>query len=197
MRLDVMVDIETLGKESDSTIFQIAAIAFDLETGEHYYKFNESADIAQDEKLIVDGDTLKWWLQTDKELLAKLLNKGSDSSSKLLKRFHQWLDGLKQKYGDKNIYLWGNGILFDNKMIQYQMQSLGLEYPIYYKNDRDVRTILELVSLRTGKSEQEIKEQFDDDSLIHHNAIDDVTYQINLVVGCFNMLMSKGVMEET
>lgn len=187
MRKDIMVDIETLGKNSNSTIFQIAAVSFDIKTGEQYSKFNQIADIAHNNFLDVDGSTLKWWLNTDKELLTKLLNDGLGSSEILLTNFLAWIHN--QSDDIKNVYLWGNGILFDNKMIQYQLNDIGEIYPIYYKNDRDVRTILELASMKLGISEKELKARYMDDSLVAHDAIDDCIYQINLVVGCFNELI--------
>ena len=186
-RLDIMVDIETLVTKSDATIFQISAIAFDINDGMYISQFNEVANISLNEKLTVDGDTLKWWLKTDKDLFARLLNSGSHSSEIVLLKFQKWLKKLS-KNDMKDVFLWGNGILFDNKMIQHQMESNGLEYPIFYKNDRDVRTVLELASLKTGKSEQELKDMFKDDSLVAHDAIDDVKYQISLLINCYNIL---------
>lgn len=186
MRIDVMTDIETLGTTSDSTIFQISAIAFDIITGEYLSEFNQIADIEQNKDIVADGSTIKWWLNTNKELLQELLNKGEGSSYELLRNFWNWLENLKTQ---GEVYLWGNGILFDNKMIQCQMDDIGLGYPIYYKNDRDVRTIVDLASNKLGISEKELKERFNDYSLVGHNAFDDVKYQINLVKGCYEILM--------
>ncbi|MCA1027052.1 3'-5' exoribonuclease [Cytobacillus kochii] len=184
-RIDVMVDIETLGTDSSAPIFQIAAIAFDIETGEHYDKFNKIADIEKEEYMPIDGSTLKWWLNTNKELLTDLLNKGKGSLDDLLDDFQKWLEYLSDDA--KNIYLWGNGILFDNKMLQYQLR----EYPIYYKNDRDVRTIVDLAGKKLGVTEQELKDSYNNDSLVAHDAFDDVKYQINLVVGCYKELIKN------
>lgn len=186
-RIDVMVDIETLGTGSESTIFQIAAIAFNIETGEQIAKFNQIADIEKESLLYIDGSTLKWWLKTNKELLAELLHSGTVSPTELLENFHKWLSFISED--TKNIYLWGNGILFDNKMIQEQLEFIGLEYPIFYKNDRDVRTIVDLAAKKLGITEQELKEKYNDESLTAHDAYDDVTYQINLVVGCYRELI--------
>lgn len=196
-RIDVMVDIETLGTDSDSTIFHIAAMAFDIRTGEPVeglavpHTYNETADIeANRNPLNIDGSTLKWWLRTDKDLLSDLLHKGDKSSELILWDFHSWLKTLSR---DNNVYLWGNGILFDNKMLEYQMtKKLGLEYPIHFRNDRDLRTLLELASMKTGMSENEIRSKFNDSSLRAHDAMDDVTYQINLTVYCFNVLTGEG-----
>lgn len=192
MRVDVMTDIETLGHKTDSTIFQIAAIAFDIETGEHLAKFNRIADIENEDTLSVTGSTLKWWLRTNKELLHDLLEKGEGTPEGLLQEFHDWLMYLKQEedgFEDiHDLYLWGNGILFDNKMIQHQLEDMCLDYPINYKNDRDVRTIVDLASKKLGITEKELKAKFNDDNLVEHDAFDDVVYQINLVVECYKVL---------
>jgi hypothetical protein len=185
-RVDIMVDIETLGTSSNSTIFQISAIAFDIETGIYYSTFNEIADISKNSSLSVDGRTLKWWLNTDKELLTDLLNKGNMSSKELLTEFHKWL--VSQNDDLKNIYLWGNGILFDNLMIQEQLITNGLKYPIFYRNDRDVRTIVDLAGNKLGITEKELKDRFNDVNLVKHDAFDDVKFQINLVVSCYNLI---------
>jgi 3' exoribonuclease, RNase T-like len=186
-RIDVMVDIETLGTSSDATIFQIAAISFDIRTGDILDNFNGIADISVEDNLKVDGSTLKWWLNTDKELLAHLLNNGDGSPTELLQDFHTWL--TQQTPVSSDLFLWGNGILFDNKMIQQQLEDIGLFYPINYKNDRDVRTIVDLAGAKLGLSEKELKDQYNDESLVHHNAFDDVLYQVRLVTGCYNALI--------
>lgn len=155
-RIDVMVGIETLGNKADSTIFQIGAIAFDIRTGKHLDGFNRFADVEKNKEGInVSASTLKWWLKTNKDLFEELLNRGGESSESIVLSFRVWLMGLQREYGDKNVYLWGNGILFDNKMLQHQMESYGYSYPIFYRNDRDVRTLLELTSLKTGLSERD------------------------------------------
>lgn len=187
MRIDVMVDIETLGTNSDSTIIQISAIAFDILTGENLRIFNKIADIAKNSYLNVTGSTLKWWLNTNKELLTELVNSGEGSSEDLLYSFHEWLKGLSDD--TKDIYLWGNGILFDNKMIQTQFEDECLDYPIFYKNDRDVRTIVDLAGAKLGITEQELKDKLKDESLVEHNAFDDVKYQIKLVSECYKTLI--------
>lgn len=189
-----MTDIETLGKSAESTIFQISAIAFDIMTGEHLSSFNWISNISDDSFLNVDGDTLKWWLNTNKELLADLLNKGEGSSEEMLTDFHTWLTNLSEDKRD--IHLWGNGILFDNKMIQHQLTEIGLDYPIFYKNDRDVRTILDLASQKLGVSESELRERFNDGSLVAHDAFDDVKYQINYVVGCYSVLIGGDALSD-
>src|SRR5699024_3293725 len=187
--IHVMTDIETLGLRDDATIIQISAIAFDIRTGEHMWEFDQVADIGKNEELVVDGGTLKWWLNTDAVLLKSLLTKQSElSSEELIAEFQDWLMVISD-YEPANLFLWGNGILFDNAKLKLQMEALGLRYPVHYKNDRDVRTILYLTGEKTGLSEEELRNEVKSYDIKRHNAFDDAVYQIRLVSHCYNELV--------
>lgn len=189
MRIDIMTDIETLGTDTTSTIIQISAMAFDIKTGDVVEEFERMIDIEKNENPIdATAGTIKWWLNTNKELFAQLLNAEGVSSEQAIKDLHQWITDMK--VGDNDVYLWGNGILFDNKMIEAQMKNIGLKYPIFYRNDRDVRTIVELACAKSFTTEKELKEEFSDDTLVAHNASDDVRFQIALVSGCYDLLIN-------
>lgn len=188
-KINIMTDIETLGVQANSTIFQISASAFNIETGEIIDSFNKFADVSKS-TLNADGSTLKWWTKTNPELFAQLLNEGELSPEELVFEFHGWLTQFTEDK-DNDVYLWGNGILFDNNMIRTQFENVGLKYPIFYRNDRDVRTIVDLCANKLGISENELKAKFDDESLTAHNAMDDVVFQVNLVSYCYNKLVPK------
>ena len=188
MRIDIMVDIETLGKEDKSTVIQIAACAFDIHTGIIYNKFNQSLNISEDKNISVQGDTLMWWLKTNKELLTSILENGNCSTEKeLVLSFNDWIISL----GDKmDIFFWGNGILFDNRIIKYKIEQYGQEYPIFYRNDRDMRTIVELAAIKSGyKNEKEFKDNNIISGLVAHDAFDDVIYQIAILSKAWNIIM--------
>lgn len=186
-RIDVMTDIETLGTGSNSTIIQIAAVAFNINTGEELSRFDLIADVSKNERpLGITPSTIEWWLTKHKNVFLDLMSSDGVSSEEILRQFHAWLTGLAEDHRD--VYLWGNGILFDNKMIQHQMEDIGLEYPIFYKNDRDVRTLIDVASVKLGITEKELKDKYNDESLVAHNAYDDVLYQIRLTVGAYNSI---------
>lgn len=187
MRKDIMVDIETLGTGESSTIFQIAASSFSIETGEIYDSINLIGDIESYPYLSVDGSTLKWWLNTDKELLTNLLNSGNLTEGEMISLFNRWVKSQSHNIG--HIYLWGNGILFDNAKLKKLSEDNVEKYPIYYRNDRDVRTLLELASMKSGMSEDSIKDSVSVENETKHDAIDDVTYQIRLAHKCYSILM--------
>lgn len=187
MRTDIMLDIETLGTKTGATIFQIAAASFDITEGEIKDTVNLTGDIAKYESLAVDGSTLKWWLDTDADLLKSLLSGGMLSEQELLTELLSWIS--KQASDSKDIYLWGNGILFDNVKISDLCAKQGVPYPIFYRNDRDVRTILELASLKSGQTEKELRESVTAENERKHDAFDDVKFQIRLVRKCYEILV--------
>jgi len=184
LRLDIMCDIETLGKDSDTAIFQIAAAAFDIETGSIMYRFNEICNISNT-KILVDGDTLKWWLNTDKELLTKLLNQGNCSEKWMVEKFHDWITELQKTH---EVYFWGNGILFDNRLVKEKMASYGLQYPIFYRNDRDLRTLVEMASIKYDIDPHNACKVENPEK---HNAMFDVEHQIRVATYCWHLLMAK------
>ena len=190
-RIDVMVDLETLGTDLDALVFQVASAAFDINTGEITNEFNECADVAKavEKDGKIDGGTLKWWLGTNSELFRELLNKDAQTPSELIVDYFAWISKLTQEYDE--VYLWGNGILFDNAILRYKFTQQGLHYPIFFRNDRDVRTILELASSKEGVDSKILYGRFYNESLTAHDAYNDVVNQIALVVGCYGLL-TKG-----
>lgn len=183
-RIDILVNIETLGKSSNSTIFQISAASFCLFNGVIIDTFDMRADIS---KLPInsEGPTLKWWLNTNPELLKRLLNSGNLSEFELVKEFYDWLQKDIEVY--ENVYLWGNGILFDNRLLKSHMEAAGLTYPIFYRNDRDMRTILELAAFKLDLSEEIVRNRFGIPNT--HDSLDDVKNQINIVCECYSILV--------
>jgi len=189
MRNDIMIDIETLSTKDGASIFQIAAVNFNIVTGEVKSKINLIGDIAKYDTLSADGSTLKWWLDTDAELLRDLLSRGTLSENAMLAAFHKWLCVQSENGDMKDVYLWGNGILFDNAKVKRAFEDNGFYYPINYANDRDVRTILELASLKTGLTREQIREVTADDTDILHDAYSDCLRQIRFVHHCYSLLV--------
>ena len=187
MRIDIMTDLETLGVQKDSTIFQISAAAFDIKTGIVIDTLNLNIDISK-QPIKADGSTIKWWLDTNKELFEELINCEGMSHTDALLQLQYW---IRKHKSQGEVYLWGNGILFDNNMIKTQMELLGMEYPIKFRNDRDMRTILELAAIKEGISEHDLRDICKRDELEKHNALHDVLFQIDVVSCCYNILVGE------
>lgn len=190
---NIMVDIETIGKVQDATIFQIAAASFNIETGEVLNSIDLKLDIKSCNDLKADGDTLLWWLNTDKELLTKLLNEGNLIEPTFYRMFSEWLtDELLDsdgKTGDYELAMWGNGISFDIVRLRNKYENYGKPFLISFRNEYDVRTIVELAADYTGRSINELKQEVTLETETKHDALDDVNYQIRLVHHCYKLLM--------
>lgn len=184
-RIDIMVDIETLGVSSRAQIIQLSAYAFDIASG-NLYDVPFITHIKVPENAIIDGSTLKWWLNTSPDLLKQLITSATIDEKTALLGFADWCNTYAM-VGD--LHLWGNGILFDNKIIKDKMESYGIQYPIFYRRDRDVRTLVDLYCARFNVTEDDLKKRFEGG--VAHNATDDVLYQIRYVTHCYNALIGK------
>lgn len=181
-RIDIMVDLETLGNTNETSIIQLAAVAFDIETGRTVDTIESYIDIEKSKNLNVNGSTIKWWLKTNPELFKALIEKGDISEEEAIKDFVLWIEKLKE---ENDVYLWGNGILFDNGILRYKCEQYGLHYPIKYTNDRDMRTIVDIVN---NVYKIDIRKETTIPDFLAHNAFSDCMMQIAVVSKAWNML---------
>lgn len=188
-RLDIMVDLETLHTDPNATIIQIGVVGFDIRTGKTIQEFNEYANISLNKALNVSGDTLKFWLKTNPKLLLEIITKQEQSSDTIVMKFYNWIKDLQKTY---SVYFWGNGLMFDGVLIETAFRNLGLKSPFSYRQMRDVRTLLEFASVKSGLSEKELKDRANNNATVEHDALEDCKYQINYVVKCYNYLIKKG-----
>ena len=189
-QIDVMVDLETLGVKDCPPVFQLVAKAFDIKTGEILADFSETCDY-RTTKSEIEEKTLAWWNDPERiELFRQLTNRGFESGlteEELFKRFCIWFNSL----GDsRNVFLWGNGVNFDNRIIQKKCEQYGLKYPVFFRNDIDMRTIMRAAALKMGFNGDQIayraSQGFEGTK---HDANDDVMNQIRDVVRAMKDLM--------
>lgn len=183
-RIDIMVDLETLGLKQGATIFQIAAAAFDIRTGEIVHTFDKVASIYCTNDLKIEGGTLDFWLNQNRELFFKLQERANGCPNQLVGDFWRWLTTFTDRE-DTDVYLWGNGILNDNAWLQHAFEENGLDYPIFYRNNRDTRTLREVTELKALILDKEFT--YEKVGTLH-DAMDDVRSQVNMVVAMVNFL---------
>lgn len=179
-RIDIIVDIETLGKTANVPIFEIGAVAYNSETSKELY-YHKSLCLKGTGEVNVSASTLLWWIKTDAALLSKVLSGENEDVQKifyteheLLKDFFEWIWSFLHDHGESNVFLWGNGILFDNKLLQERMGKFGLPYPIAYRNDRDLRTLFEIAAVKTGcADDKEFRDKYVTAKTTAHNALND------------------------
>lgn len=171
-RIDIVVDLETLGLGDNAPIIQIAAVVFNIWTGDIIEEFNVHVKLPDDFR--IQTNTLKWWLSTDPSLLKSILDQGEFDLSQTLVSFQY----LIYKYGE--VYLWGNGSNFDNRILKHQMESEGITYPIEYYNDRDMRTLMDVVE--PGMKNSDFAKKYGIKlPETKHDALSDCRYEAELI----------------
>jgi hypothetical protein len=115
--MDVMLDLETLGTRPGCAILSIGAVAFDRHTGalgpEFYMVVNRKSCEAKG--LTQDQSTLDWWSRQSaeaKKVLAEAENAPNGLGGALV-QFTAYL----QKFGKRDLFVWGNGADFDQPII--------------------------------------------------------------------------------
>uniref|UniRef100_UPI001CCEE433 3'-5' exonuclease n=1 Tax=Escherichia coli TaxID=562 RepID=UPI001CCEE433 len=182
----LMIDLETMGTNTNAPIVVIGAVFFDPQTGEIgpvFYIVISLTD-AMNTGAVPDGGTIKWWLKQSSEARAAILT-GQVKLKDSLSRFREFIN----EYSDeKFVQVWGNGATFDNAILRTSYERLDIPCPWRYCNDRDVRTIVEL-----GKTID-----FDARTVIpfegvRHNALDDARHQAKYVTATIQKLIPNPV----
>jgi len=189
-RVDIMVDIETLGTDNNAVITQVAAVCFDITTGVVSEKFNTCLDIETYPEFHVDAGTLKWWLKTNPQLLADIILRGEDQAHKTLREFRDFILAAV-KVGGREVYLWGNGSVFDNTILTTNFKLMKITWPLRYDADRDMRTILDMALMKTGLSKGDVIKMFEDaPDVARHDAMNDVLFQIRVTCWAYDQLIN-------
>ena len=180
---DLMLDLETMGNDSDSVIVQIAMVMFDRQTGEidkDTFLTNISIDSCLNKGMKVTGSTIEFWLkQTGRDFLDNTVS--INTAIEAVKTYYQ----RKSMFGKNNIYLWSHAT-FDAVILSSAFKMCGVKSPFPYKNFRDIRTLTDLAQL-------DLKKTFTDKSgpQKDHNALHDCIFQISYCVSCFQRLDNK------
>lgn len=176
---NVMVDIETLGTDSNSVILSISAIEFDLISGDTGREFEIGLNIEEQVKLggVVDTSTCIWWLSQDADAIKALTRLKKVAVAKVLFDFNNWLSECKVPKND--VKLWGNGSGFDNVIIRNLYRRAGVEFYLPYWCDNDVRTLVTLGNIDTRNF------AFNG---IKHNGIDDCKHQVKYCTAAYKAL---------
>lgn len=137
---DFMVDLETMGKESNAAIIAIGAVKFDPKARQITDRFYSRVDLQSciDAGLTLSASTIMWWLQQSES--ARNEFKGVLPTLTIaLKGFTSWMHKMPGEI-DKN-RVWGNGATFDNVILTNAYAAAKMERPWSYKGDRCYRTI--------------------------------------------------------
>lgn len=166
---DIMLDIETLSTDSNAVIISIAAVQFDLKTGEIGEQFMMGLDISEQIRKdgVVDGDTILWWLKQSDEARQSVTSLTQHGVGKVLTAFNSWIKQLGITPASTN--LWGNSNSFDCTIVRNLYRREGITFILPFWCDKDVRTLVILKGVDTRRYEF---------TGVSHNPIDDCLHQI-------------------
>lgn len=178
---DVMLDIETTGRESGCAIMQISAIPFNANTGKiSTNTFSMSINLRRQELLgfRVCPNTLKWW-NSENSSLFKKLSTSENKHFDVAMAFQKWFKSLE---GNNTIRLWGNSARFDIGILEgwYRKILNSHSFNPFWEtwNERDCRTLFRLDE--AGRKKLPFIGT-------KHDAIDDCKHQIK----CLRYIMKK------
>jgi exodeoxyribonuclease VIII len=173
----VMLDLETMGKRSNSALISLGAVEFNIDTGEIGDKFYSRIDLQSclNVGLTVNGDTIYWWL-TQNEKARHEIAKGGSPLQKVLFDFELWYS----KLGD-NIQIWGNGARFDIGLLEDAYVACGYQnMPWYFRGERDLRTLV----AKAPEIKERVLNEFNG---VKHHPIDDAKIQIKYASEIWNL----------
>lgn len=185
---DLMIDIETTGRTPGCAIIQIAAVPFNINTGEvsiNTFKMSINLDhqLKSGKGFTYCKNTYKWWMN-ENPLLFKKLSKSNNKYNQVSSEFQKYFKSLKD---NQKIRVWGNSNRFDLGIIEgWYKKAIGFKFEPFWNTwlERDVRTLASLDD-KLKRSTKFVGTK--------HDAIDDCKHQIKylrLIVQKYNLKIS-------
>jgi exodeoxyribonuclease VIII len=179
MITQVMVDLETMSTNSNAAIVSIGAVKFDPygkigELDENQFFCTIDLTSCIDAGMHVSGQTIKWWLEQEKEAQKSLNNDPHWPIEKALGEFWVWFGGV-------SLPTWGNGADFDCVVLHNAYERLHGSSPCKYHDRRCFRTMKALFP----------NVEYARPVLAHH-ALSDATAQAVHLQKLFNFINQKG-----
>lgn len=179
--IDVMIDLETLGRRPGCKILSLGAVVFTKQglTKEFYTEVQRS----HQGFLTVDPATVAWWEEQDPEVSDRLFTNQDKKPTlrSMLTEFDAWLSSVAEvnDRGELGVRIWGNGADFDNAILQVAYEAMAKEPSWPFWNNRCYRTLKGLATVikleRRGP---------------HHNALHDATSQAAHAIKLLNFLQA-------
>lgn len=184
--LHVMLDLETLGVCKNAVITKIAAVVFDINTGETNEQFTATVNA----KSAVEADaTIQWWLQQDEKVIKEnfiTALEGGTLLAETLDQFSDFIKSIKANHDTRFCFLWGNGASADIAWLSSAYGACHKAIPWEYWNERDVRTLVWMAeSLKKCYAKRD--EKFEGNK---HDPLQDCLHQIKYVAKCMQSFSS-------
>ena len=176
--VDIMIDIQTLGKSPGSIILSIGAVNFDIEKDEILGEFYAVIDLESSihNGLTVDSSTLLWWMSDDQQEARNNILKAYEDEDEdvydlceALVDISDFIESGREK--NKDLRVWANPPTFDLMILESAFDVMYMEIPWKHYEMMDFRTLKNLY--------KEKKPKFDIEG-IKHNALYDAKLQAQI-----------------
>ncbi len=173
---NIMVDLETLGTTPGAQILAIAAVPFasPFALEPFYDKINVDTYIPF-EGFHQCPKTIEWWMKQSEEARSEAFS-GTSKIVDSLTRFSEYLKSLPT-----DPVIWGNGADFDNPILAFAYDLVGMSTPWKYTNNRCYRTLKNLYPQLPYIPPK-----------IKHNALQDAQAQADHATRIFAWMAAKG-----
>lgn len=186
---DLIFDLETLHNEPNSIVLDISVIAFDpdplqykdndafINLVEQGKSFKLSVKKQRESGRVYSQSTIDWWKKQSDE--AKKVLKPLDTDLSVhdaITEFMKYVEsnGIKKSKSQ----IWCRGLSFDVPILKsllmeaYPNAESHVLMPITFRNERDIRTAIEGLSLVRGMTETPLHKG-SLEGFIHHNSVHD------------------------
>ena len=140
-RLEVMLDLETMGIGEKAAILEISLVPFCLDrTPVDVEPFHKTIDLTSCllEGMKVEDDTQRWWMKQDAQAKWNLRHSEKTDIRDAIRQSHDWLSALCVGY---EVHLWCRGLNFDVPKYERCVRMLLEERTPYdWWNLEDART---------------------------------------------------------
>lgn len=182
-KTNYMIDLESLGLESDAIITQIAVLEFDNE-------YNETGHLSIRPSVVeqllagrsTTESTIQFWNNQPTELVSKMFSEPTMDAGDIMDHFLRFINFNKRDGSE----LWANGMLFDiNMMDSYLMQFMGdpnctLQGMFQYNKILDLRSIIRLEKVHLKENYKKLKDSIEVNGILH-DALADCRWQLEIL----------------
>jgi 3' exoribonuclease, RNase T-like len=181
-----MADTETVGLSETAGVLQLAIVPFLLTNPLAHYPGRQIQLSLQPQLEMgrtIDGSTLKFWLDQEKEgqapLLLALDGGDRDTIVEALQTLSIWAASWKQNA--TRVELWSKGAGFDPRILKNLFAQYAVEWPFEFREERDLRTLMALAGMNTASLTRTLDEKA-------HTALGDCRFQIRQYAAGMNIL---------
>lgn len=145
--LDVMIDIETLGRSPGCGILSIGATRLDYDNrnsrdhfdpANHLYIVINNFDVGN-HGFMTDNDTMRWWKK--QKIWPQVARDVLESKTGVAEACKLLADYISA--GDPLAKVWCNSPTFDIEILKTAYRKVGVKFPVSYRAEADFRTIME------------------------------------------------------